>query len=110
MQRFVGLLFLAASASLAFAEDKDKAAAAPTEKLQKHLGPVVIDYLGRVTKDEAFRVGELDPTKFGETGWIAGRAVAGKPSADSRVRPEGRTARDPDPVRRSGIPPPRHGR
>jgi hypothetical protein len=63
----------------AFTEDKDKAAAAPTEKLRKHLGPVVIDYLGRITKGEAYRVGDLDHTKFGETGWIAGRVVAGKP-------------------------------
>jgi len=63
----------------ASAQDKDKAAAAPTEKLRKHLGPVVIDYLGRITKGEAYRVGDLDHTKFGEKGWIAGRVVAGKP-------------------------------
>lgn len=74
----VCLALLGADAST-YAQDKDKAAAAPTEKLKKHLGPVVIDYLGRVTKGEAFRVGNLDHTKFGETGWIAGRVVAGKP-------------------------------
>lgn len=73
---FLALLGLGASA---FAQDKDKAAA-PSEKLRKHLGPVVIEYLGRVNKCEAFRVGDLDHTKFGETGWIAGRVVVGTPT------------------------------
>ena len=73
---FLTLLRMDASTS---AQDKDKAAA-PTEKLRKHLGPVVIDYLGRITKGEAYRVGELDHTKFGETGWIAGRVIVGKPT------------------------------
>ena len=72
---FLALLGLVASA---FAQDKDKAAA-PSEKLRKHLGPVVIEYLGRVNKCEAFRVGDLDHTKFGETGWIAGGVVVGTP-------------------------------
>jgi hypothetical protein len=65
----------------AFAQHKDNAAVMPTEKLCKHLGPVVIEQLGRVNKGEAFRVGDLDHTKFGETGWIAGRVIAGKPVA-----------------------------
>lgn len=73
-------LALLGMCAAAFAQDKEKAAA-PSEKLRKHLGPEVIAYLGRVKKCEAIRVGDLDHTKFGETGWIAGRVVAGKPIA-----------------------------
>ncbi|WP_439630391.1 hypothetical protein [Gemmata sp.] len=53
----------------------------PSEKLAKHLGPKVLEYLKRVEKIEAYKVGQLDEKKAGDADRVSGRVALGEAAA-----------------------------
>jgi len=73
MIRFVASIFLIALGSVQAAD-----APAPSEKLAKQLGPKVLDYLKRVEKIEAFKVGDLDEKRAGDADRVSGRIIIGE--------------------------------
>ena len=72
MVRFVASIFLITLGSLQAAD-----APAPSEKLAKHLGPKVLDYLKRVERIEAFKVRAIDDKQAGDADRVAGRLIVG---------------------------------
>ena len=51
----------------------------PNEKVSKHIGAMAVEYLSRIEKVEAFRVGKLDIAKAGTEETVGGREIVGKP-------------------------------
>jgi hypothetical protein len=76
MVRLAASVFLVALGGVPAAD-----APAPSEKLAKHLGPVVLDYLKRVERVEAFKVGNLDEKKAGDADRVSGRLALGEAAA-----------------------------
>jgi len=51
----------------------------PSEKLSKHIGAIAVEYLSRIEKVEAFRVGKLDGAKAGTEETVGGCLAQRKP-------------------------------
>ncbi len=68
-------------AATAVAADKTE----PSEKVRKYIGNQAVEYLLRVERVEAFRVGNLDADKAGRSETVGGRAVSGEPVVVDRA-------------------------